>query len=258
MTGCRSPYWLPCKTLLLAPAQGTDVILDVTGPVSFALQTRQGPHDLGTIVVRGSNSAPIDAPIRPLPPANVPDPYRSGATRLPLVMQDGAMGGRHWGSDFWAFNDRSGLPERPWRRFACGETARIVMRNDTAFPHGIHLHGHHFHELGEDGSLGHYRDTNRGRTAAEPGHPLRVRQPRQVAPALPHPRAPGLGHEDLGGSRMKRALPVLALLWSAAAFGRPRARRPGYRQRAGFVQGALRLLSRREARRPVELAAARK
>ena len=38
-------------------------------------------------------------------------------------------------------------------------TARIALRNDTAFPHGIHLHGHHFHEIGEDGSLGQYRDT---------------------------------------------------------------------------------------------------
>ena len=149
----------PLQDLLLAPAQRTDVIVDVTGPVSFALQTRQGPHDLGTIAVRGSNPAPIDAPIRPLPPASLPEPDRNGATRLTLVMQGGAMGGRHRGSDFWAFNDRSGLPERPWRPFARGETARITMRNDTAFPHGIHLHGHHFHELRDDGSLGHYRDT---------------------------------------------------------------------------------------------------
>ena len=32
------------------------------------------------------------------------------------------------------------------------------MRNDTAFPHGIHLHGHHFHEFREDSSPGQYRD----------------------------------------------------------------------------------------------------
>ena len=51
------------------------------------------------------------------------------------------------------------LGHAPWRRFARGETARITLRNDTAFPHGIHLHRHHFHELREDGSLGDYRDT---------------------------------------------------------------------------------------------------
>ncbi len=42
---------------------------------------------------------------------------------------------------------------------ARGETALITLRNDTAFPHGIHLHGHHFHEVWDDGALGHYRDT---------------------------------------------------------------------------------------------------
>ena len=31
--------------------------------------------------------------------------------------------------------------------------------NDTRFPHGIHLHGHHFFEVGADGNLGALRDT---------------------------------------------------------------------------------------------------
>ncbi len=145
--------------VLLAPAQRTDVILDVDGPISFALPTRDGSYPLGTIAVGGSNPAPADTPIRPLPPAGAPEPEPSGAVLLTLVMQGGAMGGRHGGNDFWAFNDRSGMPEAPLRRFTRGETARITLRNDTAFPHGIHLHGHHFHEIRDDGTLGHYRDT---------------------------------------------------------------------------------------------------
>ena len=149
----------PVEDLLLAPAQRTDVILDVDGPVSFALKTRQNPYPLGTIAVEGSNPAPIDDPIPSLPPPRMPGPDRNGATRLTLVMQGGAMGGRHRGGDFWAFNDRSGMPDAPWQRFARSETARIALRNDTAFPHGIHLHGHHFREIRDDGSLGHYRDT---------------------------------------------------------------------------------------------------
>ena len=69
----------PLQDLPLALAQRTDVILGVTGPVTFALQTRQGPHDLGTIAVRGSNSTPSDAPIRPFPrPAY---PSRTGMVR---------------------------------------------------------------------------------------------------------------------------------------------------------------------------------
>jgi FtsP/CotA-like multicopper oxidase with cupredoxin domain len=34
------------------------------------------------------------------------------------------------------------------------------MVNDTRFPHGIHLHGHHFHELDPDGAPGALRDTS--------------------------------------------------------------------------------------------------
>ena len=41
------------------------------------------------------------------------------------------------------------------------------MINDTAWPHGMHLHGHHFRRIGRDGALGPLRDTilmNRGET----------------------------------------------------------------------------------------------
>ena len=47
----------------------------------------------------------------------------------------------------------------PWQTFTRGQTVRIQLVNDTSFPHGIHLHGHHFYEVLEDGSLGPYRDT---------------------------------------------------------------------------------------------------
>ena len=33
------------------------------------------------------------------------------------------------------------------------------MVNDTRFAHGIHLHGHHFHEIAANGALGDLRDT---------------------------------------------------------------------------------------------------
>ena len=70
------------------------------------------------------------------------------------------MGGAHAGDDIWAFNGKSGLPDTPCATFRQGETAVIDLINDTSWPHGIHLHGHHFHELDEDGGLGDYRDTS--------------------------------------------------------------------------------------------------
>lgn len=78
---------------------------------------------------------------------------------LTLTMMGGAMGGRHDGDNIWAFNNVSDLQEEPFRTFQRGETGRITMINDTSFPHGIHLHGHHFYEVGEGDALGDLRDT---------------------------------------------------------------------------------------------------
>ena len=69
------------------------------------------------------------------------------------------MGGRHEGDDIWSFDGVSGLTEKPWQNFTLGETALITIHNETAFPHGIHLHGHHFFEVGKNGALGPLRDT---------------------------------------------------------------------------------------------------
>ena len=152
----------PLGELELAPAQRTDVILDVAATVTFSFLTRREPYELGKIAVQGANPAPIDAPVAPLSSPDIPAPDRKKARRLTLAMQGGAMSGMgmmRGSGNFWAFNGHSGLPDAPWQRFERGETALITMRNDTAFPHGIHIHGHHFHELGEDGAPGHYRDT---------------------------------------------------------------------------------------------------
>lgn len=69
------------------------------------------------------------------------------------------MGGRHGGDNIWAFNNISDLQPDPFGSFQQGEAARITLVNDTSFPHGIHLHGHHFYEVGADGGLGDLRDT---------------------------------------------------------------------------------------------------
>ena len=60
---------------------------------------------------------------------------------------------------FWALNGVAGLTDTPL--FASDQNAphRIQFINRTAFPHGMHLHGHHFREILEDGTLGPWRDT---------------------------------------------------------------------------------------------------
>ena len=142
---------------LLAPAQRVDIIADVTGPVRLEMEHRMGPYPLGELAVDGEVT-PRDTPVAALPANPVPTP--GPVTQdLTLTLQGGMMAPRHTGDNVWAVNGVSDMQPDPFARFARGETARITLVNDTAFPHGIHLHGHHFHELGPDGTPGDLRDT---------------------------------------------------------------------------------------------------
>ncbi|WP_298844797.1 multicopper oxidase family protein [uncultured Roseobacter sp.] len=147
------------ERMFLAPAQRADIIADVTDTVKFVFPTRQDPYELGEISVTGQNNSPFVTPVAALPPADLPAPADIPDRRVTLVMQGGAMGGVHRGDDIWSFNGISGLMDDPWQTIERGETVQITLKNDTAFPHGIHLHGHHFFELNPDGSPGDLRDT---------------------------------------------------------------------------------------------------
>ena len=46
------------------------------------------------------------------------------------------------------------MQPEPFARFYQDETAKISLVNNTRVPHGIHLHGHHFHEMALDRTLG--------------------------------------------------------------------------------------------------------
>lgn len=142
---------------LLAPAQRVDIIADVTDAVALELQHRAGNYPLGELPVKGS-LGPRATPVQPLAAAKTATPG-TPMQSLTLRMMGGAMGGGHGGANIWAFNDISDMQDAPFARFGRGETARITLMNDTRWPHGIHLHGHHFHEVEADGSLGDFRDT---------------------------------------------------------------------------------------------------
>ncbi len=145
------------ETIDLAPAQRADVIADVEDTLEIAMATRGGSYLLGQLSIDGE-AEPRASAIPTLPSNDVPHPGNI-AQDLVLTMQGGAMGGRHGGDNIWAFNNLSDIQSTPFARFERGETARIRLVNDTSFPHGIHLHGHHFFELRDDGGLGDLRDT---------------------------------------------------------------------------------------------------
>lgn len=148
--------------LMLAPAQRADIVADVVARelVEILFLTRDEPYVLGEIIVDGDNNARRRTAISPLPPNVLPRPNRGDSLALTVTMEGGAMSSRMMSeSEIWAFNGQSGLSDTPLYRFERNQTARISLVNDTFFPHGIHLHGHHFFEVDPGPTLGALRDT---------------------------------------------------------------------------------------------------
>lgn len=178
----------PLDRLTLAPAQRADLIVDVVadeGEEAFLVSfERDGGYAIAAFPVAGvARSARPPVP-NALPPNPVPAlGDLATAAQAELKMEGGAMGGmsgammggRMMGmrdmaaaGKVWAFNGKADMDETPLIEVRRGKTVRIAMTNDTAWPHGMHLHGHHFHEIDTNGTVGPLRDTllvNRGETA---------------------------------------------------------------------------------------------
>ncbi len=162
----------------LAPAQRADLIVDVTatsGETADLLSLeRDGGYGLMRFAIGAGGAsrrpAPDALPPNPLPALSDP----ASAPLHTLTMQGGAMRGlppsmlgatllqpRELAErgKFWALNGIVDRPADPFIDIVRGETVRIAMVNDTAFPHAMHLHGHHFRAIADTGALGPWRDT---------------------------------------------------------------------------------------------------
>lgn len=163
-------------TVQLSPAQRMDLVMrpEEIGTIPFETMTGK-PFTFANFQVGSPtvNEMPLTAPA-----ANaLPEPDLSSARTLPLVMEGGAMGGmRNLMKDgkqldmrqmmeagiFWAFNGVAGMEDKPMFSAKRDETIILESRNDTAFAHAMHIHGHHFRVLERNGEkLEHpdWRDT---------------------------------------------------------------------------------------------------
>jgi FtsP/CotA-like multicopper oxidase with cupredoxin domain len=164
---------------ILAPAQRVDLIVDVTAETGGAghivqFDRNESFSQIAFEVTGDATRARRDVP-GALPPNAHAIPDLAEATKLDLLMEGGAMGGMMGAmmggqmssmrdmmqsGNFWAFNGAvGGMDGAPLAALSRGETVRLKITNDTAFPHAMHLHGMHFHEIAPDGSLGPIRDT---------------------------------------------------------------------------------------------------
>ena len=165
--------------LVLAPGQRADLIVDATAGEGeeglLVFRGREQDFTLAAFPIRGqAREARLPAP-QPLPPNPVPAlGDLSQARRETLRMDGGAMGrmrqamlgGRMVGvrelagqGKVWAFNGLAEMPDAPLLTASRGETVRLAMANDSAWPHAMHLHGHHFRAIASDGAAGPLRDT---------------------------------------------------------------------------------------------------
>lgn len=165
--------------LVLGPAQRADFIVDVTAEVGeqaiLAIHEQDEAFVLSHFDVVSGGTTVARGPVQPLP-ANplLPLTTAEAAKVAPLRMEGGAMGGLKQGiwkgqvlsirelvaqGQVWTFNGQAGVSETPLIEAPAGEIVEVELQNDTAFPHAMHLHGHHFQERLADGRLGPLRDT---------------------------------------------------------------------------------------------------
>ncbi|MAN81138.1 MAG: copper oxidase [Rhodospirillaceae bacterium] len=167
--------------LIIAPGSRADLIIDMDGKAGERFTVIDNSPEgiryrLADLVygaapatsgaAHGTPEAWADNPIA--------EPDLDTATRLELVMEGGAMGGlqtaRYKGETLtgrelarqhgmvWSFNGVVHPPMQygdnhhaPMFTFKKGESVILAIRNDTAFEHPIHLHGHTFRVLTRNG-----------------------------------------------------------------------------------------------------------
>ena len=158
-----SPREFPSDGFILAPAQRADVLADFPAKAGAAHPLRvlfgRGPDfTAATLQTFPPQKKLAEKTSLPSPPSVAP-PNIENAKRAIVHMTGGAMGGMRQAmvdgkmfsirelarmGKLWAFNDRIGGADYELLRLRPGEVGVLRVENDTAWPHGMHLHGHHF------------------------------------------------------------------------------------------------------------------
>ena len=157
--------------LVLGPAMRLDVVIDMEGEPGRRYSVTDDFYDgidYSLTHLAYSNASPIrshssDAPLS-LPRNPLPEPDLKAAEHRELILQGGMMGGRgmgmggmmRMGRAVWAINGTSMTGDShagmaPQSTLQLGRSYIVRLRNDTAWWHPMHLHGHSFRVLRRNG-----------------------------------------------------------------------------------------------------------
>jgi len=171
------PYELTSGVITLAPGQRADLIIDISGepgsssPIELLIRDQSYPissFEVNANTKRGEMlESPITLPPNPMNRIQLPQTSQ----QVPLHIGGGAMGsmkqaiyqGKEMGirelvqhKKIWAFNGVAGLSDTPLFKVRRGTAISLNIDNDNAWPHAIHIHGHHFIDQKQPGV---WRDT---------------------------------------------------------------------------------------------------
>ncbi|MCP4490819.1 MAG: multicopper oxidase family protein [Gammaproteobacteria bacterium] len=159
------PFRLSNGIITLAPGQRSDLMIDMTSepghisPVELMLngqayEVAQFKFNAAPKRERIMDSG-IALPANPATNVVLPKEFQ----HIPLSVEGGAMGrmksatyqGKEMGinelvqnKQIWAFNGVAGLANKPLFKVKRGTAISLDIENKNSWPHGLHVHGHHF------------------------------------------------------------------------------------------------------------------
>ena len=162
--------------VVVAPAQRVDLVVDMAGDPDSrhrVIDSRdpRRPFRLVDLVYDRApplHASPLDAPVR-LAANRLPEPDLATARRHDIVLAGGAMGRMRSAildgartdiremvarGKAWSINDVAAhaMAMTPLATMQRGRTQLLRIRNDTVWPHPMHLHGFHFRLLSRNGA----------------------------------------------------------------------------------------------------------
>ena len=160
--------------VLLGPGMRADLIIDVPSEAGGDTRVVDDYHEdkaytLTKLVREGEALRSAPPPPEALPPNPLPDPDLEGAEVQEVLIEGGAKGfleeAIYKGETFrprtlfrkhrkiWTLNGFAahGMVMEPMFTLKLGRSYRWKIKNDTAWDHPMHLHGHHFRILSRNG-----------------------------------------------------------------------------------------------------------